>query len=346
MSKKRPTISDVAREAGVSKGTVSAVINDKETVSEATRARVTRVIRDLNYRPRAGADRSAEPKASIGLLIKEADNPFYNEIITSARQRATAEGYTLLVSTSEGDPIGERHIYELLRAKDVDGVLINPIFSEHADLSPLFELKRRNVPMVLLEEIRGVVASIVDVDNIEATYQATRYLIDNGHEHVVHFAGPAYSVHSDQRIAGHRRAYSESSLVLPPNAVIPTGSRLEDGYRVGLETFGPDSTTARPTAVVCYNDLVAIGLLRALRELDLLVPDDVSVIGHDDIELLAYLPLGLTTVRIPNREMADRAVEILVRHIESRQPLPPERVIVPVELVVRESTRPLTETTA
>lgn len=341
MSDKRPTISDVAREAGVSKGTVSAVINDKDSVSEATRDRVMAVIQRLNYRPMAGADRSAGAKASIGLLIKEADNPFYSEIITSARARATAEGYTLLVTTSEGDSTGERLIFELLRAKDVDGVIINPVFSENADLSPIFELKRRNVPIVLLEEIRGVVASRVDADNTEATHMATNYLIQQGHTRIVHFSGPTYSFHTDLRSAGFRRAFSESSLILAEDAVIPTGSRLEDGYRVGLQTFGPDGPEPRPTGVVCYNDLVAIGLLRALRELGLRVPDDVSVIGHDDLDLLAYFPLGLTTVRIPKKEMADRAVRILIQHIETRQPMPPERVIIPSRLIVRESTRPL-----
>lgn len=340
MTQKRPTISDVAREAGVSKGTVSAVINDKDSVSEGTRDRVIAVIERLNYRPRGTAHRHGAPRASIGLLIKEADNPFYTEIITSARKRATEEGYTLLVSTSEGDSDGERSIFELLRAKDVDGLLINPIFSQNADLAPIFELKRRNVPLVLLEEIRGVVASLVDVDNIQAAYRAARHLIDLGHHRIAHFAGPAYSMHSEQRAEGLRRAFSESSLVLPTGAVIPTGSRLEDGYRVGLQVFGQGHRADHPTAVVCYNDLVAIGLLRALRELAIAVPDDVSVIGHDDIDLLNYLPLGLTTVRIPKREMADRAVEILIRHIESHQPLPPERVVIDSELVVRDSTAP------
>lgn len=341
MTRKRPTISDVAREAGVSKGTVSAVLNDKDSVSEATRDRVIAVIERLNYRPRAAAHRHGGAQASIGLLIKEADNPFYTEIITSARRRATREGYTLLVSTSEGESDGERAIFELLRAKDVDGLLINPVFSQNADLAPIFELKRRNVPLVLLEEIRGIAASLVDVDNVLATHRATQHLIENGHSRIAHFAGPAYSMHSDQRAEGLRRAFSESSLVLPAGAVIPTGSRLEDGYRVGIEVFGQGNRADHPTAVVCYNDLVAIGLLRALRELDLAVPGEVSVVGHDDIELLSYLSLGLTTVRIPKREMAERAVEILIRHIESRRPLPPERVAIESELVVRDSTGPV-----
>ncbi|MFW5947415.1 MAG: LacI family DNA-binding transcriptional regulator [Gemmatimonadota bacterium] len=339
MARTRPTINDVAREAGVSKGTVSAVVNNKGSVREDTRDRVLAVIERLNYRPRAAAHRTAAAKASIGLLIREADNPFYTEIITTVRERAEEEGYTLLVATSEGDSDAERRIFELLRSKDVDGLIVNPVFSPHTDLSPIFELKRRNVPLVLLEEIRGVVASLVDVDNVRATYRAARHLIELGHERIVHFAGPDYSVHTDQRIAGVRQAFSESSLILPARAVVGAGARLEDGYRVGLETFRRDD--GRPTAVICYNDLVAIGLLRALRELGLRVPGDVSVVGHDDIQLLDYMAPRLTTVRIPKRAMADRAVQILIRHIESRQPLPLERVVIDSELVIGETTRAL-----
>ncbi|MDX1579981.1 MAG: LacI family DNA-binding transcriptional regulator [Gemmatimonadota bacterium] len=343
MTKKRPTISDVAREANVSKATVSAVLNDKASVAETTRNRVREVIERLNYRPTAGARRrSGEKRAkSIGLLIKEADNPFYTEIITAARARAASGGYTLLVASSEGEAEAEREIFDLLRAKEVDGLIVNPVFDHEADLTPIFELKRRNVPLVLLEEIRGVRASLMDIDNVDAARRAAEHLIDLGHDRIVHFGGPRYSIHSDQRVAGVRRAFSESSLVFDPDTIIPTGARLEDGYRVGMEYFGRLAPGDRATAVTCFNDLVAIGLLRALRELGLDVPGDVSVVGHDDIDLLNYLPLRLTTVRVPMRQMADRAVQMLIRHIETREPLAPEKVVIETELVVRDSTRSL-----
>ena len=339
MAHQRPTISDVAREAGVSKATVSAVINDKGTVNPTTRARVLTVIERLNYRPspfarRAGADRAK----CIGLLIKEAHNPFYTEIITSARRRAAAEGYTLLVASSEGDYEAERKIFEVLRAKDVDGMLVNPVFDKDTDLSPLFEMKRRNVPLVLLEEIRGVRASLVDIDNVDATRRAAKYLIDLGHTRIAHFGGPPYSNHSLQRASGLRRAFSESHLIYRDELLYTCGACPEDGYRTGKEIFGSASPEERATAVICFNDLVAIGLMRALRELGLGVPEDVSVVGHDDLDLLQYLPIGLTTMHVPKREMADRATELLIRHIESAEPLSPVRVVVEAELIVREST--------
>jgi LacI family transcriptional regulator/LacI family repressor for deo operon, udp, cdd, tsx, nupC, and nupG len=342
MTEKRTTISDVAREAGVSKATVSAVLNDKGTVNQGTRDRVQAVMERLNYRPSSQARRAQQGRVkTLGLLIKEAHNPFFTEIIASARQRANAHGYTLLVASSEGDTDAERRILEVMRNKDVDGMLVNPVCDRDTDLSPLFELKRRNFPLVLLEEIRGVRASLVDIDNVEATRVATKHLLDLGHTRVVHFAGPDYSLQSEARTSGVRRAFSESSMVFRQDMILPAGARLEDGYRTGIEYFGRVPAAERATAVVCFNDLVAIGLLRALRELGLTVPGDVSVVGHDDIDLLNYLPLGITTVHIPKRDMADIATELLIRHVEAREPIAPRKVLVETELIVRESTRSL-----
>jgi DNA-binding LacI/PurR family transcriptional regulator len=339
MAHNRPTISDVAREAGVSKATVSAVLNDKGSVNATTRDRVLAVIERLNYRPSAFARRAGSNRTKcVGLLIKEAHNPFYTEIITAARRRAAEAGYTLLVASSEGEYEAERRIFEALRAKDVDGMLVNPVFDKDTDLSPLFEMKRRNVPLVLLEEIRGVRASLVDIDNVDATRRAAKYLIDLGHTRIAHFAGPRYSIHSEQRAAGLRRAFSESSLIFRDRLLLSSGARLEDGYRTGKEYFGSVSAEDRATAVICFNDLVAIGLMRALRELGLRVPEGVSVVGHDDLDLLAYLPLGLTTIHVPKRDMAELATDLLIRHIESREPLSPSKVLVDVELIVRDST--------
>jgi LacI family transcriptional regulator/LacI family repressor for deo operon, udp, cdd, tsx, nupC, and nupG len=113
---------------------------------------------------------------------------------------------------------------------------------------------------------------------------------------------------------------------------------MEDGYRTGLTYFGTVSAEERATAVICFNDLVAIGLMRALRELDIRVPEDVSVVGHDDLDLLGYLPIGLTTIHVPKDAMAAQATDLLIQHIQSRERVTPRKVLVDVELIVRDST--------
>ena len=339
---KRPTISDVARQAGVSKATVSAVLNDTGSVKDSTRERVIAAMDVLNYRPsqRAGAAGARRAK-SIGLIIKEIDNPYYAEVVLGARAQATEHGYTLLVVSSEGEYEAERRAVELLRAIDVDGLIATPVLDEHADLSHFFELKRRNFPFVLLEQVRGVPASVIDVDNVDASRRAVEYLIGLGHTRIAHFAGPRYSMHSWERIDGVHRAYSASHLVFTEGNIVPAGAHLADGYRAALDYFRGRAPHERPTAVTCYNDLVAIGVCRALNELGLRVPDDVSVVGYDDVPLTEYLPVALTTVRMPKYKMGEIAAQMLIRHVESKTGVPPQKVFLDAELVVRGSTRPL-----
>jgi LacI family transcriptional regulator/LacI family repressor for deo operon, udp, cdd, tsx, nupC, and nupG len=343
MTDKRPTITDVARTAGVSKATVSAVLNDTGAVKDSTRDRIVSAIEQLNYRPTQRAGRPASIPGMrrdrcIAVLIKEQENPYYAQIVDGIRACADAQGYVLLVVSSEGSYEAERHAVELLRDRGVDGLIVTPVLDEHADLSHYFELKRRNVPFVLLEEVRGVPASLVDVDNAELARRAADHLIGLGHTRIVHFAGPAYSAHSAERLNGFRRAYSGSHLVFTEDAVVQSGAHLEDGYRAGLACFGGSDAATRPTAVACYNDLVAIGLCRALRELGLDVPGDVSVVGFDDVPICEYLSTPLTSVHIPMVDMGRRAAEMLVRHIESEQTLPPQKLYLDAELVVRAST--------
>jgi len=343
MTAKRPTITDVAASAGVSKATVSAVLNDSDTVKDATRDRVLAAIELLNYRPTqlAGRGAAARRDRSVAVVIKEYDNPYYAEIIAGARAVADAHGYTLLVVSSEGEYAAEHRAVALLRGKDVDGIIATPVLDDHADLSHFFELKRRNVPFVLLEEVRGVRASIVDVDNVEASRRAVEHLFALGHTRVVHVAGPAYSVHTEERVAGVHRAFSASHLAFTDDVIVHAGAHLVDGYRAGLALFGRKRPRAeRPTGVTCYNDLVAIGLCRALRELGLRVPEDVSVVGYDDVPLCEYLAVPLTTLHVPKHEMGTQAAELLVRQIESKQPRAPEKVYLAAELVVRGSTGP------
>ena len=336
------TIGDVAGRAGVSKATVSAVINDKGTVRDATRDRVVAAIRELNYRAR-GVGRVAQvgDRRSLGLLIKEVDNPYYSEIVAGIRAYGLERGYAVVVASSEGDAKSEREHTEMLRRQGVAGLLVTPVMSSETDLSHLFELHRRNFPFVLLERIEGLQASLVDIENVEGSRAAVEFLIRQGHQRIVHFAGPPYSMHTKERVDGVRHAFSRSALGFPDDALVTAGAHLEDGYRLGLAYFRDRTGPDRPTAVTCYNDLVALGLVRALRELGLAVPADVSVVGFDNLSLIPYSGVPLTTVNVPKVEMGQRATEMLIRRIESAEALPPERHMLHGELVVRGTTRPL-----
>ena len=341
MTGNRPTITDVASHAGVSKATVSAVLNDGQTVKTDTRDRVLAAIELLNYRPtqQKGA-RSPRRYRSIALIIKECDNPYYDEVTAGVRAYAETQGYMLLVVSSEGSYEAERRAVELLHDKEVDGLIAAPVLDDQADLSHFYELKRRNFPLVFLEQVRGVSASLVDLENVGASQKAVEYLLELGHRRVAHFAGPAYSAHSQERVDGVHRAYSRTSLVFDQSDIISAGAHFEDGYRAGLEFFGQRTPAERPTAVTCYNDLVAMGLCKALTEVGLRCPEDVSVIGFDDIKFCETFSVPLTSVRVPKFEMGDLAAQMLIRHIESKQAVTPQKVYLDASLVIRRSTAP------
>ena len=336
----RTTIRDVAERAGVSNATVSNVINEKGKVSESTRKTVLKAIEALNYRPNASAQRklqSSGPK-SIGLVVKEIHNPYFADVIVAAQEMANQKGYSIILSSSEGDREKEGRIVDLLVEKDIDGIVINPLLDRDADLSHLFDLKRRNIPFVLLEQVHGLRANLVDVDNLRASREMTNHLIELGHEEIVHFAGPEYSMHSEERIEGFRHAFFDSRLVYSEDFVVRAGARLEEGYAAGMSFFSDLAPDQRPTAVMCYNDLVAIGLMRALRELDIDVPGDVSITGFDNINTGEYAPVPLTTMGVPTDEMGRAAVEMVIHQIESRGQQDPQTVNLKAELVVRGST--------
>jgi LacI family transcriptional regulator len=338
---KRATMGDVARLAGVSKATVSAVLNGTALVKESTRARVENAIELLNYRPAPVVNgyAAANGAKSLGIVIKEVDNPYYAEVVLGARGVAEENGYSLFVASSEGEYEAERRAIDLLRTKGIDGMIVTPVLHAGSDLSHLFELKRRNYPFVLIEQVIGVRASVVDVENVEASRRAAEYLIQQGHTQILYLAGPDYSMHSQERIDGTWRACSAAHLRFNDSHIVRAGAHLADGYRAGMEYFGACPAESRPTAVSCYNDLVAAGLYRALAELGLRVPDDVSVVGFDDIPLAEYLTVPLTTVRMPKARMGALAAEMLIKHVEAQMVIPPQHAMLESELVVRASVR-------
>jgi LacI family transcriptional regulator len=338
------TIDDVARRAGVSIGTVSAVINEKNIVKAETRKAVLIAMKELNYRPRGSArnlKNTSTEFGNIGLLVRELDNPFYTAIALGVREYANLKGYLVIIASSEGDHTYEEKTTHGFSGKDIKGAIIAPVLEGTAEIEHLFRLKMINFPFVLLENVKGIQANVVSIDNIKAMKKAMKYLIDNGHSKIVHFAGPKHASHTYERIDGFRRAYSESQYAFNSDMIVSTGAHLEDGYSKCIEFFHNRNREDFPTAIVCYNDLVAFGVMAALTEMNIKTPDEISIIGNDDIPFSRHIPLQLTTIRAPMTELGRRAAEILINNIESPEPLPIENVVLDAEFIIRNSTKAL-----
>ncbi len=340
---KKNTIEDVAKRAGVSKGTVSAVINAKNTVKPTTRDHILEVMKELNFRPK-GIARNLKNDSqinSIGIIIKDLNYPFYTSIATGVKDYAKSKGYSVIITSSENNHQSEKDFSHLFSAKDIKGVIIAPIVEGTAEIEHLFRLKMINYPFVLLEDVRGIQANVVAIDNIRAIKKAVKYLIDSGHTKIVHFAGPPKSSHTHERIEGFRYAFSESTLAFSKDMIVSVGSVYEESFVNTLEYFKNRSREDYPTAIVCFNDQQALAVMTALKQLEIKVPEEISIVGNDDIYYAKIYPVPLTTIRAPQHEIGEKAAEILIRNIESSTLLSLERVIFETEFIVRESTRKL-----
>jgi LacI family transcriptional regulator len=338
---KRITIEDVAKKAGVSKGTVSAVMNAKNTVKPETRDQILKIMKELNFRPKGVARnlKNGAQDKSIGIIIKDLNYPFYTSIATGVFEYAKSKGYSVIVASSENDHECEKKFTHLFSTKDIKGAIIAPLVEGSSEIEHLFKLKMINYPFVLLEDVKGIQANVVAIDNIKAIKKAVKYLIDGGHTKIVHFAGPPASSHTEERIEGFRYAFSESSLIFNKEMIVSIGSRHEESYGNTMAYFKNRNRKDYPTAIVCFNDQQALSVLTALKELDIKVPDDISIIGNDDIYYSRLYPVPLTTISAPQYEIGRKAAEILIKNIESHTLLQPERVILQTEFIIRESSR-------
>lgn len=338
---KKITIVDVAKRAGVSKGTVSAVINAKSTVKPATRDFILNVMKELNFRPKGVARnlKNGNQDKSIGVIIKDLNYPFYTSIASGVKDYALSKGYSVMITCSDNSHECEKKLSHLFSTKDIKGTIIAPVVEGTAEIEHLFKLKMINYPFVLLEDVKGIQANVVAIDNLRAIKKAVKYLIESGHTKIVHFAGPLSSSHTQERIDGFRYAFSESTLVFNKEMIVYVGSHHEESYCKAKEYFKNRAKKDYPSAIVCFNDLQALAVMTALKELKIRIPEDISIIGNDDISYAKIYPIPLTTISAPQEEIGRKAAEILIRNIESSSLLPTERVVLDTEFVIRESTK-------
>lgn len=332
----RLTIADIARLANVSKATVSTVLNDKPGISQKTRDKVLSIVRKYDYRPSHLARAlSARTTKSIGLVIKEIINPYFARIMKGVFEACAEKEYTVLLGTSELSPEKEQQSIETLITYRVDGLIISPLQGDDVDFSYLADLMRDKYPLITLNGVHNFQTHVVDIDNVKAAYEAVSYLIKLGHKRIAYFAGPNSSAHNIDRMQGYQQALIDHNLPMRKSDLVQTGSYTENGYVEGRKYFYQNSD--KPTAVLCYNDLVAIGLVNALLELNISVPQSVSVIGFDDIDFCKSFKIPLTTMSVPAYEIGRAAAELLIKLIHNDSSGPNEKIVFDSKLIARAS---------
>ncbi len=325
------TISQVAREAGYSPATVSRYLNNRIELPASTALRIDAAVARLGYRPNLLARRLSTGRTeAIGLVATEISNPFFAELAATIEVEAELHGYSVLMSTTRG--AREREITYLGRLEDrhVDDLIM--MTNEPDDGTLATNIDAHSNVVLVDEDVPGVAVPKVFVENEYGAYHATRHLIEAGHTRIAHTSGPRFLMSVRERMDGYLRALRE-------NRVEPSMSRVLFGSY--SRKFGADATDQmhshadRPTAVFCGSDIVATGVMQRLREGGLNVPDDISVVGFDDMPFADMFAPALTTVRQPIETLGRKAFRALYALINKQETVAEERL--PVSLVERQS---------
>jgi LacI family transcriptional regulator len=341
---KRPTQVDVAKLAGVSRATVSYVLNGqangRDSISEETRQRVLEAVQELSYEPdaRAQALRSGETR-TIGLIIPDIRNPHFWEHAEGVTQEARASGYHLLLSDTDLNSEYARDIFKDLSRRRIDGLIIMGGFIDQSEEAKniLTMLLKRKLPIVeLVDHHVDYEVDTVSSDYRAATEEVMSYLLALQHRRIGMIYGVATPELAADRLQPYHDSLQAAGLPIDQELIARCGPTIEDGYQAALQLL---KLPARPTTVIAVNDLLAIGVLRAARDLGLIIPTDLSLVGYDDIHMAKYLVPRLTTISKESIRVGREAVKQLLARI-AEPDLPYQKVSIPPRLIIRESTGP------
>jgi len=332
------SIRDVATSARVSVGTVSNVLNRPETVSADAVARVNRAIEQLGYvRNEAARRLRAGISTTIGFVVLDGQNPFFQEVVRGAEDEASRGGQTILYGNTDEDSARESLYLDLFEEQGVRGVLIAP----YGDINQRLErLRQRGIPAVLVDRFNGDGRfSSVSVDSVAGGRRATEHLIETGRRRLAFVGGPFDIRQVIDRLAGARVAVDASEHPVELEVIVTDALSIAAGSSAGRRIM-ERTRRERPDGVFAANDLVALGLLQSLVEQGvLLVPETIALIGFDDIMFAAAAAVPLSSMRQPSRAIGQTAVRMLLEQTEEPGLVPRQTVFQP-ELIVRSSTAP------
>lgn len=327
------TIRDVAVHAQVSVSTVSHVINGTRHVEPETEQRVRSAIEALNFRPNTLARSLRRPGTGmIGLLVPDNTNPFFAEVARVIENVGFEHGYSAILCNSDGSPNKEATYVDVLLSRQVDGLLVISTTSHTEFLSRIINA---DVPVIMVDRDTTDLHLMdrVVVDNERGGYLAGEYLLANGHRQIGCINGPSTATPSALRIDGFRRALAEHGVALPDQAVVSGDFQYASGERGMTELI---ARNPRLTAVFAANDLMALGAIHALQRMGKSVPDDVSVIGFDNIPQSAASYPTLTTIAQPIEQLGQTSILRLLERIRHSD-MDPTKIVLEPELVIRES---------
>jgi len=328
-----PSIKEVAHHAGVSVGTVSNVLNRPSIVAPTTRQRVQESIRALGFvRNEAARHLRAGRSRTVGLVVLDVANPFFTDLAQGAEELAYEHDTVVMLCNSAADPVREGHHLDQLEQQRVLGILITPFESNNPSLR---SLTAKGIPVVLVDRAANGGHCSVSVDDRLGGRLAGEHLIERGHRRIAFIGGPLRVQQVADRLVGVTNAVEAASGVVLETVEVE-GMKPADGREVG-ERIARRPRRSRPTAVFCANDLLALGFLQAMAAEGLRVPQDMAIVGYDDIAFAATAAVPLSSVRQPAALLGRTAIELLQEEVEAADRHRHRQVIFQPDLVVRES---------
>ena len=333
------TIKDVAKMAGVSTTTVSHVINKTRFVAKETEEAVMQAIKSLKYSPSAVArSLKVNTTKSIGMIVTTSESPYFAEIIHAVEDHCYRQGYSLFLCNTQNDPEKIKNHVEMLTKKRVDGLLV--MCSEYTQHSLDVLSSFSSVPMVVMDWGPNTDTDIIEDNSFTGGYLATKHLIDCGHKAIGLIAGELDKTTARTRYEGFVKAMNEANLSIHENWIMEGFFEPEDGYECMNKILSQDNL---PTAVFCCNDVMALGAISAITEKGLRVPDDISIIGYDNIHSSRFYAPPLTTIHQSKSRLGAQAVNLLFERIANKdnENHQKHRIAIHPELVLRKSVRTL-----
>ncbi|MCT4634445.1 MAG: LacI family transcriptional regulator [Firmicutes bacterium] len=330
------TIKDIARLSGFSTATVSKVINGKdENITKETREKVLRIAQEHNYVPNTIARSMVTKKTrTIGLIIPDIVNPFFPEVARGAEDMASKMGYNLILCNTDNDQKKEEKYINMLEEKMVDGIIFTASSKGFTDLE---RLKRLKVPVIFVDrdvECDDILGKIT-VNNELGAYEGVSHMIHKGMKKIIHITGSLSNKPADDRLQGYKKALMKNKIEYSPDNVFEGDFTVGWGYKAVEKAF---ERGINFDGVFCGNDLIAIGVIKALKKKGISVPQQCGVVGFDDIEISAMMVPSLTTVSQPKYDMGNITAKVLIDIIEGKEKSKNIDIVLESYLIERETT--------
>jgi LacI family transcriptional regulator, fructose operon transcriptional repressor len=327
-------INDVAQHAGVSSATVSRVLAKKPHVRQEVQERVWKAIHELGYRPnRVARSLRAQKSKLIGLIISDIQNPFFTSIVRAIEDIAHQQGYSVILCNTDESPEKEKFYLDLMYDENVSGIIVCPArentqysLDQFVNAIPLVTLDRRLI---------GLDTDAILLDNVDSACRLVKHLIGNGYKRIGAVIGTSDFTTGLERYKGYRLALEQHNMPFDPELVIQVPPKTDEGYRAGLQLL---KLPQRPEALIAGNNLLTLGILKAIREHGLNIPQQIAVAGFDEMPWSALVEPGITVIEQPTYELGRTAAEVLLRRMENPA-RPPREVVLKGRLIVRGSSQ-------